>query len=130
MANAQPANTSISVFRRLRVIRDNRAFTTIKHYTTPFDGQDVVVPGEEVLVLERRDAAFRSDAFRYGHPIVVEPRTACTMATVYAGIPGLDFPVRMAGNWREVQIQKDPAHRTDDLYAQAQTLCPGRAFIV
>ena len=54
MPAAQPANTTISVFRRVRVFRDNRRHTSIKHLTTPFDSQLVAVPGEENEVIETR----------------------------------------------------------------------------
>lgn len=128
MASAQPANATISVFRRLRVIRDNRRHTSVKHLTTPFDSQLVVVPGEEIQVIETRDLSFRTDAFRFGHPVVVEPRQNCSVAQIYAGVAGLDFPVRMLGNWREVQIQNVPAHKRDDLYGEARAVCPGKAF--
>ena len=121
---SQPLNTTISVFRRLRTYRANERHTSIKHLTTPFNGNVVAVPGEEVQVLETRDANV-SDAFRFGHPIVVYPRTACTLATVYAGVTGLNFPVRMVGNPRELQIENVPASVANDLYGQVATLCPG-----
>lgn len=130
MPNAQPANATISVDRRLRVYRDNRRHTSIKHLTTPFDAQLVAVPGEEIQVLETRDASFRTDAFRLGHAVVVEPRTTCTVADVYAGVAGMDFPVRLPGNPREMQLQKVAANRTDDLYGEVQAVCPGHAFEV
>lgn len=128
MAAAQPANTAISVFFRLRSFRDNRRHTSIKHLTTPFDTALVAVPGEEVQVIEYRNAAFKTDAFRFGHPVVVAPRHNCTVADVYAGVSGLDFPVRQIGNPRELQLQKTAAHKADDLFAQTQAVCPGQAF--
>jgi hypothetical protein len=120
----QPLNTTISVFRRLRTFRANERHTSIKHLTTPFDHNVVAVPGEEIQVLETRDANI-TDAFRYGHPIVVYPRTSCTPATVYAGVAGLNFPVRMVGNPRELQIENVAASVNNDLYGQVATLCPG-----
>lgn len=129
MPSAQPANTAISVFRRARVVRDNRRHTSIKHLTTPFDTAYVAVPGEEIQVLETRDGAFRTDAFRYGHPVVVLPRTVCTVANVYAAVGGLDFPVRMIGNPREVQLQNAHGHQTDDLYTELRLACPGEATL-
>lgn len=130
MANAQPANTTISVFRRTRVVKDNRRHTSIKHLTTPFDGFLVSVPGEEILVVENRDASFKSDAFRFGHPVVIEPRAGCDLATVYGAVAGLDFPVRMIGNPREMQLQNTAAHKTDDLYGELRGACPSAAFTV
>jgi len=130
MANAQPANTTISVDRRLRVFRDNRRHTSIKDLTTPFQAALVAVPGEEIQVVETRDVSFRTDAFRLGHPVVVAPRASCSVADVYAGVSGMDFPVRLPGNPREMQLQKAAASRTDDLYGQTKTVCPSGAFTV
>ena len=129
MASAQPLNTTISVFRRLRTFRDNRRHTSIKHLTAPFDGELVAVPGEEVQVIETRDTVV-TDAFRFGHPVVIAPRTPLTLANLYAAVGGLDFPVRMVGNPRELQVQNVAAHVTDDLYAEAQVVQAGHAFVV
>lgn len=126
---AQPLNTTITVFRRIRSYRDNRRHTSIKHLTTPFDTELVSVPNEEVQVLETRDASFRTDAFRFGHPVVVGPRDPCTVVELYAGVSGLDFPVRLPGNPRELQIQNTEAAVENDLYADARGVCPGKAFV-
>lgn len=126
---AQPLNTNISVYRRIRTFRDNRRHTSIKHLTTPFDGDLVAVPGEEIQVVETRDAVV-TDAFRFGHPVVVAPRQSCTLAALYAGVSGLDFPVRMVGNPRELQVQNAAASITNDLYADARGVCPSDAFTV
>jgi len=126
---AQPANTDISVLRRVRVVRDNRRHTSIKHLTTPFDEEIVAVPGEEVLVVEVRDTSFVTDAFRFGHPVVVTKRAVCDVGTVYGSVSGLDFPVRLPGNPREVQIQKTLASKADDLYGELQAACPSDAFV-
>jgi len=128
MGAAQPANATISVFRRAKTTYDNRRHTSIKHLTTPFDEVLVTVPGEENLVVETRDSSFRTDAFRYGHPVVVAPRDPCTLSEVYAGVSGLDLPVRLTGNPREIQIQKTEANITDDLYGELRTACPSDAF--
>jgi hypothetical protein len=129
MGAAQPANTTISVLRRARAVKDNRRHTSIKHLTTPFDSFYVSVPGEEVQVVETRDA-FKTDAFRFGHPVVVSPRATCSLPDVYAAVAGLDFPVRMVGNPREVQIQKTLANKADDLYGELRDACPSDAFVV
>lgn len=134
MGAAQPANTTIQVFQRLRTIRNNGRHLSIKHLTTPFDTVLVPAPGEEVQVVETRDAAGtytagKTDAFRYGHPVCVMPRHMATLAELYAGTSGLDFPVRLIGNPREIQVQKAPAHVTDDLWANARAVTPGTAFV-
>ena len=132
--SAQPANTTISIFQRVRVYRDNRRHTSIKDLTTPFQPQLVAAPGEEINVLEHRNTAigagFRSDAFRYGHPLYVTTRTPATVAQVYAGVAGLDFPVRLPGNFREMQIQNGAAHLSHDLFADVRGVTPGAAFTI
>ena len=127
---SQPLNTAITVSRRLRSFRENRRHTSIKHLTTPFDTELVAVPGEEIQVVETRDTGFVTDAFRFGHPLVVAPRTPCTVSDLYASVSGLDFPVRLPGNPRELQIEKTPANLGDDLYGEARDVCPSDAFTV
>jgi len=122
MGAAQPANADITVQQRVRVVRDNRRHTSVKHLTTPFDDNYVAVPGREVQVEEIRDANFRTDAFRYGHAVVVKPRAACSVPTVYT-LSGMDFPVRLPGNPREIQLQKSLANRTDDLFGEVRDVC-------
>lgn len=124
MPAAQPANTTISVFRRVRVFRDNRRHTSIKHLTTPFDHQLVAVPGEENEVIETRDVTFRSDAFRYGHPVTVLPRTRTTLATVLAGVPNTKLST-LPGNPREVQIENTAGNQTDELYQLVAAVAAG-----
>jgi hypothetical protein len=126
---SQPLNSTISVTPRLRTYFNNGRHTSIKHLTTPFDAALVSVPGEETLVLETRDSTFKSDQFRYGHPVVVYPRTVLTLHDALANITNMDIPVRMVGNPREIQIQKVAAYKTDDLHANARTEQDG-AFIV
>lgn len=128
MGAAQPANTSISVFQRVRTVRNNKRHTSIKHLTTPFDKAEVALPGDEVQVIEFRDATFKTDAFRFGHPVTVAPRATFSLAQVYAAVAGLDFPVRLIGNPREIQIQKSAANVGDDLFGQIRTAGPGAAF--
>ena len=125
MPAAQPANTTIAVLYRLRLVRNNTRHTSVKHLTTPFDVNYVAVPGEETLVVENRDIATRSDAFRYGKAVVVEPRKLLSVPALYAGVAGMDFPVRMVGNPREVQVQKTFANRADDLQGQVRAIAPG-----
>jgi hypothetical protein len=93
--------------------------------TTPFDVNYVAIPGEETLVVENRDIATKSDAFRYGKAVTVVPRKLTTAHSIFAGVANMDFPVRMVGNPREVQIQKTYAGRGDDLYGQVRAIGPG-----
>ena len=132
MPAAQPANTQISVFRRVRAFRQNLRHTSIKHLTTPWEGFRVAVPGEEVDTVEHRDptgvnAVGRTDAFRFGHAVTVAPRYAPTLAQVLAGVPGIKL-VALPANPREVQIENTPSHRTDELFQEIAAVGPGTAF--
>jgi len=119
MSNSQPSNATISIFRRAKTYFNNGRHTSIKHLTTPFDGKLVSVPGEETLVLETRNASFRTDAFQFGHPVVVYPRTVETLPKALADIADLNV-VKMPGNEREVQIEPKPVAIHNDLYGQLQ----------
>ena len=123
---AQPLNAAISVTNRIRVYYANSRFSSIKELTAPFGDRKVMVPGEEVRVLETRDSNY-SDGFPNGHRVVVEPRVACTLAQILAGVPGMAEPTRMFGNPREIQLGKKAAYVADDLWGQAQAVCPNAA---
>ena len=124
--NSQALNTSISIFRRLRVVRDNARQTTIKHLTTPWGNQYVPAPGEETEVLEVRDAtgtyaAGITDAFRYGHAVCVLPRSRLSVKKVIDNVAHTKA-VRMFGNLREIQLEND----TDaDFYGDVRAQSPG-----
>ena len=125
--NAQPLNTTIQVFRRARVFRDNRRFASIKDLTTPFQTPLVSVPGQENLVLETRDN-FVSDAFQYGHAVVVYPRQILTLAQAVSQTPGGVVVSKLPGNEREIQVEMTSANLRTDLYnelQQEQTALPG-----
>ena len=125
--NPQPLNRAISVYRRARIFRDNRRFASIKDLTTPFQDQLVSVPGQENLVLETRDN-FVSDAFQFGHAVVVYPRQILKLKDAVAQTPGYVNVVKMVGNEREVQIEMTPATLRTDLYnelQQEQNALPG-----
>jgi len=126
---AQPANASISVFMRLRAVKANGRHTSIKHLTTPFDGYYVPAPGEEIQVVETRDTTFRTDSFRFGHPVVVHPRANCGLAAVVNGVNNLDVPTRMIGNPREVQIGKKAAGLAADFHGEVRTVCPHAGYV-
>lgn len=124
---SQPANSTISVNRRLRAVFNNGRHTSIKHLTTPFDSPVVVVAGNEILVSETRDTTFRSDAFRWGHPVVVFPKGEFTLTEALDSVDILDFPVRLPGNPREIQIQTTAANVAADLYGDIRDAAPETA---
>lgn len=119
---SQPLNASIAIFPRLRTYFNNGRHTSIKHLTTPFGDAIVSVPGEEIQVLEVLDTTFKSDAFRYGHGVVVEARVPLKMRDLLAAQPSLQV-TRMVGNPREVQVNSTVA--TDDIQQEARTSSHG-----
>ena len=121
---SQPANTTIEVFRRIRAQRDDQLHTSVKHRTTPFGTQVMSVPGEEILVVETRDSSFVTDAFRFGHPVVVSPRVKATFEDAAESIADLNFPVRLPGNPRDVFLEKSPGNNQDDLHQELRDIAP------
>lgn len=116
---AQPANTDISVFRRVRVQAANDRHDSIKQMGI-MRAKYVVVPGEEIRVLDTEDSLI-TDAWRYGHPVVRYSRSAADRQTVYDNVSGLAMPVRLPGDWRESKIEKTQANVGDDLFGEVAT---------
>lgn len=121
---SQPANTDISVARRIRSQKNHLRHTSVKHLVAPFDDSVMVVPGEEILVFENRDATFKTGQFRFGFPVLVLPRTLGTLAAAVAGIANLAFPVRLVGNVRDVFLEKTAGNLTDDLHQNLRDISP------
>lgn len=117
MAAAQPLNTAIQVFQRVRVVYANPLHRSVKAMLAPWSPRVVPAPGKETDFTETLDSAFKSDAWPNGHRVAVAPLGARCMADVVA-ISGMDFPVRLPGNFREVQVQKNAANITDDLHQE------------
>lgn len=121
---SQPANTTIEVFRTIRMQRDDFLHTSVKHRITPFGDKIMNVPGEEILVYETRDDAFRSDAFRFGHPVCVVPRTKSTYENAVESIADLQFPITLPGNPRDAFLTKSAGNNTDDLHQELRDVSP------
>jgi hypothetical protein len=115
MGAAQPLNSTIEIFRRVRTLRDHSRHTTVKHLTTPFDSSVTAIPGEETEVLEYRDSTFKTDSFRFGHPIVVAPRAKTRTKTILDNVTGVKL-VSLPGNPREVHLEK--TDKNADFYAE------------
>lgn len=124
---SQPANASISVYRRVRAQRNDSIHTSVKQRSVgvSWSELDVVVPGEEIQVYEKRDDSFRTDAFRFGHPVTVLTRDKTTLSEIIthgtdgSGTPlvaDLNFPVRFVGYYRDVFIEKNADNVTADLH--------------
>ena len=113
---SQPANSDIMVHRRVRVMSNNVRHTSLKELYGMSD-RYVVVPGEEVRILATHDSVV-TDQWRYGHPVVRYIRSTKDMQTVFSGVSGLDMPIRLTTDRRDVRIQKDAANVTDDLFQE------------
>jgi hypothetical protein len=120
MASGQPANTDIKVFRRVRAQLEPG-----RHDPVLLQGRIrpriVIVPSEEVRVTETRDAVI-SDAWRLGHPLVRYARGSMAVVTAFAGVSGLDFPVRLTNSHRDLLLQKTLEDVEDDLFKDVQDI--------
>ena len=129
----QPANTAIAVHRRIRAQRDDFLHTSVKHRASGVGFNDLImsVPGEEIKVFEWRDTAFRTDAFRFGHPITVGERAKTTFEAAAEGITGLNFPVRFTAYPRDAFLEKSTANLTDDLHQEVRDIsAPPRGLFI
>jgi hypothetical protein len=118
--SAQPLNTDIKVYRRLRTQVANERHDPIK-LQGRVRAKYAVVPGEEIRVLSTLDAVV-TDAWRYGHPIVRYARTAQTPNDMYDNIDDLAFPIRLTMEPRDLFIEKTEAAVADDLFTEAQNV--------
>ncbi len=92
---SQPANTAISVIRRIRSQRDDARHDTLRNIASPgMRSLVMVVPGEEPLVAETLNTTV-SDRFRFGHPVVRYPKGQTTFQEAVEGITGLNFPLQI-----------------------------------
>ena len=129
MAAAQPLNAEISVFRRVRAQTDQDRHDALKGMGR-FRAKQVIAPGQEVRVLETKDADSVSDAWRYGHPVVryvrgnAAPTPAGertkTLQQVYDNVSGLGMPLRLTVERRDIYIEKDADNVTDDIQGETR----------
>ena len=120
MANSQPANADIHVFRTVRAYRQDLRHEAVKALLGFPSMRHLVmsVPGEEVLVDETRDGSSdlvttSVDDNRRGLPVVVFLKTAKTAVDAVSGISGLAFPIRIG---RDLFLEKTLANIEDDLH--------------
>ena len=120
----QPLNTEISIFRRVRAYRDMDRHASVQGMRS-FGSLRMSVPGEEIRVMPNSasvatdgyDSGWKSDAWRYGHPVVRYERAPVTPKQFYASAGGtLSIPLRLGDNRRDLFIEKKPEHITDDLH--------------
>ena len=112
---SQPLNTDITVLRRVRAQAVVGRHTSVKEQQGYMHGRFIVVPAEEIRVLETKEAVV-SDAWRYGHPVVRYARALKDEQTIINGVSNLDMPVRLTVDHREYKLQKTAAAAGDDLF--------------
>jgi hypothetical protein len=120
---SQPANTAIKVYYRVRAQRNDELHTSVKHRASgvAWNNLNIVPPGEEILVYEKRDTSFVTDAFRFGHPVTVLPREKTAFADIVSDesalqVSGLSFPITFPMYPRDKFIEKTEANVGDDLH--------------
>lgn len=126
---SQPANASISVFRRVRSERQMIRHNNVKAMCNRMRPLVMVTPGRETQVLSTFDGdsnvvttALTSD--RRGLPIVRYLRPAVPFATAAENISGLNFPVVVSG---DSFLEKSSANVTDDLHQNLRDVATGNA---
>lgn len=126
---SQPANSTISVFRRVRSQRDLPFHRSTFETFQRVNPQVMVVPGQEHLgVTETRetlpDGAAILDtslitARAQGLPIVRYTQSAPTLEEAAESISGLNFPVRIG---QDAFLEKSSANVADDLHQELRDI--------
>jgi len=121
--SSQPLNADISVFRRVRVQANQDRHDAIKGMGR-FRDKQVIAPTQEIRTLQTYDANV-SDAWRLGHPVVryvrgnAAPTPAGertkTLQQVYDNVSGLQIPLRLTVERRDVYIEETQADVGGDL---------------
>lgn len=120
MASSQPANSTITVYRRLRFQRQDQRHDSVRSVLSPgFRALEAVVPGEEVRVIRNFDTSFKSDRYFRGHQVYVYNRAPVTYATAVSTLTGIEIPFQIG---RDKFLNKDAANVGDDLFGEAQVL--------
>lgn len=120
---AQPANTDINVFQRVRAYRADRRHESVEALTKKLRPLVMSVPGQEILSgVLTRDAAVadfspymgeaRWNAGR-GFPIVIGLHPVKTFAAAQEGLLGVDFGFKIG---RDAFLADAQAHLDRDLF--------------
>ncbi len=118
---SQPANTTITVARRVRSLRKGLRHNNVKALVNRMRPQIMSVPSEEVQIARTFDTTSDhvttalAGAGNKGLPIVVHLRDETTFAAAAEGIDTLDFPVRVG---EDAFLQKSAATLADDLHQE------------
>lgn len=119
---SQPANSDISVHRRVRAYRSDRRHESIKTVTDRLSTLVMSTPGEEVFaeyLLNDAAPSFRSDAFRFGHKVLLSRTEPVAFTDAVSGLSGINFPIQIG---RDKFIEKDDSNVTDDLHDELRDL--------
>lgn len=126
---AQPANTDISVYRRLRSFRQAHRHESVAALIKRLRPLVMSVPSEEILVeVKTRDSntvdlspymgEARHNATR-GFPIVIGLKDQVTFATAQAGLTSIDFAFQIG---HDKFLANTSAGLSRDLHADARAL--------
>lgn len=127
MSNAQPANALINIHYTVRTRTVVDRFASIKEVAQGLGVRQVMIPGEEISCFNVLDSTFKSDAWRYGHPVSVKAREKLTVAELYAAASDLAFPVHLVGYRGDLFIGNTDAAITADLHQEVRDAGPGPA---
>ena len=126
---AQPANTDISVYRRVRSYRQGQRHESVAALIKRLRPLVMSIPAEEVQVqVLTRDSntvdlspymGEASHSATRGFPIVVGLRDAVTLEAAQEGLSNVDFAFQVGSDFF---IQNTATGLTGDLHAGAQAL--------
>ncbi len=127
--SAQPANTSIKVFRTIRSYRQVNRHDSIASLTKRLRPQVMSIPGREDLVeVQTRDtsvsdfSSYMGEArttFGRGYPIVIGLRGQVSVANAQGNIPDIGFGFQIG---QDRFLQNSEAGLTGDLHSDARAL--------
>lgn len=120
--SAQPANTDIQVFQRVRTVRNIRRQDTVENIVKHLRPMIMVIPGKEVLSeIKTRDATMKDFSVygRDGMPVVIGAKSDITFTNAQENLPGVTFAVKIGA---DRFIENSSAHLANDLFADAQAL--------
>jgi hypothetical protein len=118
---SQPANVEISVKRRVRSYRQNLRHNNIHGLVNRLRPLVMSVPSEETLDMTYRATDVDDDVVTTallegrgsGLPVVRGLKPVTTLAEAVAGVPNLEFPVRIG---QDVFLHKADGSETEDLH--------------
>lgn len=127
--SAQPANTTISVFRSVRGRRADHRHDSVESLTKKLRPLHLIVPGEEITSgVQTRDTAFAdfspymgeaSPVASRGMPVVVGLNATVDFAYAEENLPGVGMSFQIG---RDKFITNDSSSLSRDLHRDARAL--------